>query len=152
MMKVKPLFGAVMFLVLATVAIAQSDYVHVAKARGTFAEVKESLVRAIEDRGLVVNNTAHVGLMLDRTGRDLGSNGQIYREAEVIEFCSAKISRAMMEQDPQSIVLCPYGISVYTLRSQTDAVYLAYRRFPAVPGVKAAADLVEAIVNDALGQ
>lgn len=150
MMRMKRILAAVMLMLLCAVAAAQSDYVHVAKAKGKFTEVKESLVQAIEDRGLVVNNIAHVGVMLDRTGIDLESHRQIYQDAEVIEFCSAKISRAVMEADPQSIVLCPYGISIYTLQGQTDTVYVAYRRFPSDPGVKAAADLVAAIVEDAL--
>jgi len=42
-------------------------------AQGSFDEVKERVVFALENRGLVVNYTARVGAMLERTGPDVGS-------------------------------------------------------------------------------
>ncbi len=70
-------------------------------AQGSFDEVKERVLFALENRGLVVNYTARVGAMLERTGPDVGSTRRIYANAEVIEFCSATHSRATMEADPQ---------------------------------------------------
>ena len=95
-------FGVGLFL-LAAVAMGQSDYAQVVKVNGNFDDVKDSLVLAIERQGLVINSTSHVGSMLERTGRDIGSDKLIYQNAEVIEFCSAKVSRAVMEADPSSL-------------------------------------------------
>ena len=90
----------------------------VVAAKGKFADVKDDLVAAIEQRGLVVNTVSHVGDMLERTGRDLGKTKRIYDQAEVIEFCSAAASRAMAEADPRNLVYCPYTIAIYTLQGK----------------------------------
>ncbi len=82
---------------------------------------------ALENRGLVINYTAKVGDMLERTGRDLGRERKIYNNAEVLEFCSAALSRDTMEADTRNIVFCPYSIAVYTLPQTPGTVYLSYR-------------------------
>lgn len=82
---------------------------------------------ALENRGLTINNTAHVGEMLDRTGKDIGRERRIYGHADVLEFCSAALSRATMEADPRNIVFCPYAIAVYTVPQSPDIVYVSYR-------------------------
>lgn len=146
----KKILGGVALSLLMTVAMAQNDYVQIEKVKRSFADVKENLVLAIENQGLVINTTSQVGNMLERTGQDVGSSRRIYQDAEIIEFCSAKASRAVMEADPQAITLCPYSISIYTLPGQTDIVYVAYRKFPSTPSLKPAADLVAAIVKETI--
>jgi uncharacterized protein (DUF302 family) len=118
-------------------------------AKGSFAEVKDYLVAAIEQRGLVINSTSRVGEMLERTGRDLGKTKRIYGQAEVLEFCSATVSRAMMEADPRNLVYCPYTIAIYTLPEKAGVVYLAHRRYPRGAAFKPVADLLDGIVADA---
>ncbi len=123
---------------------------------GNFDDVKERVVAAIENRGLVLNYTAHVGAMLERTGKDIGRDRQIYRKADVIEFCSAAVSRATMEADPLNIVFCPYVIAVYVLPAEPGKVYLAYRKPPAagsaqsVKALREVGKLLDGIVRDAL--
>ena len=80
-------------------ALAQSDAVVEVKARGSFDDVKQMLVLAIENRGLVVNHQSPVGEMLERTGKDIGASKRIYERAELVEFCSATLSRQVMEAD-----------------------------------------------------
>jgi uncharacterized protein (DUF302 family) len=92
-----------------------------------FDDAKEAVVMAIENRGLVINYTSHIADMLARTGTDIGATRQIFDKAEIIEFCSAKLSRKMMELDPHNIVLCPFAISIYTLPGEKNATWLAYR-------------------------
>ena len=96
--------------------------------KGDYDDVKERVVMAIENRGLVIDHTAHVGAMLERTGKDIGRDRQIYLKAEVIEFCSAGISRATMEADPRNLVFCPYAIALYVLPAEPNKVYLLYRK------------------------
>lgn len=97
----------------------------------SFADVKERLIFAIENRGLVVSYIAHVGAMLERTGGEVGSSPPIYTNAEVIEFCSAALSRATMEADPHNIAFCPYSIAVYALAQERERVYVAFRMLAA---------------------
>jgi uncharacterized protein (DUF302 family) len=106
---------------------AASDVV-VRSTKGEFKEVKERVLHAIEGRGLVLSYTARIGAMLERTGKDLGAARPIYSDAELLEFCSAKVSRDTMEADPHNIVFCPYSIAIYGLPKEPGKVYLAYRR------------------------
>lgn len=100
---------------------------HVHSTTAGFDEVRERVIMALENRGLVLSYTARVGDMLERTGRDLGDDRPIYGKAETLEFCSAAISRETMAADPRNIVFCPYAIAVYTLPQEPRTVYLAYR-------------------------
>lgn len=140
---------AVLLGLLLALSAAADEGASVVAAKGKFADVKDDLVAAIEQRGLVINFVAHVGDMLERTGRDLGKTKRVYDQAEVIEFCSATISRAMMEADPQNLVYCPYTIAVYTLPGKPGVVYLAHRKLPRTAALKPAADLVQGIIADA---
>jgi len=108
-------------------AHAAAPAVQLHSIKGDFADIKERVVMALENRGLTLNNTARVGEMLARTGRDLGRERRIYGQAEVLEFCSAALSRATMEADPRNIVFCPYAIAVYTVPQTPGTVYLSYR-------------------------
>lgn len=121
------------------------------KAAASFADTRDALVAAIENRGLVINYTAHIADMLERTGHDLGKGRKIFEHAEIVEFCSAKLSRTMMEADPHNIVHCPFSLSVYSLPGEKDATWIAYR----LPQGQAAAivvPLLEAIAAEAAAQ
>lgn len=109
-------------------AYGADDYVATFSTVGEFDDVKENLVFAITNRGLVVNNVSHVGEMLERTGKDLGATKQIFVHADVLEFCSATVSRQTMEADFRNIVFCPYTISIYALPAEPGKVYVSYRR------------------------
>lgn len=127
--------------VLAVVAVAWSANALAAGAdivvhstKGKYAEVKERVLHAIENRGLVLNYTARIGAMLERTGKDIGAARPVYADAELLEFCSARASRDAMEADPRNIVFCPYGIAVYSLPKEPGRVYVAYRAMaPSAP-------------------
>lgn len=143
-------------LLAAFAAGAATPTVHVRSAKGEFADVKERLVMALENRGLVLNYTAKVGDMLDRTGRDLGRERKVYGNAEVLEFCSAALSRDTMEADPRNIVFCPYAIAVYTLPKVPGTVYLSYRAPVAlgsghsIRALREVEKLLAELVNEAL--
>lgn len=147
---------AVLSLLCMPVAgFAAESYTVLFKSHGTFSDVRDQVQSAIEGKGLKINNNSKIGEMLDRTGKDLGTTKPIYGQAEQFDFCSASISRKMMEADPHAIVMCPYLISVYTVPKDKH-VYIAYRK-PAVtknPALKKALAEVEKmmaeIIKDAL--
>lgn len=116
------------WLFMASVSFAQNERVVEVTASGSFDDVKQQLVLAIENRGLVVNHESKVGEMLERTGKDLGATTAIYARAEVLEFCSAALSRLAMEADPRLLAFCPYGVGIYTLPTEAGKVHLVYRR------------------------
>lgn len=137
-------------------ALAAGDYMVVFAKAGSFDDVRDAVDMAITDRGMVVNNVSHVGKMLERTGKDLGEARQIFLKAEILEFCSAVVSRKMMESDPDNIVFCPYVISVYVAPEKPDEVRVAYRKTQIVGSpasqraLKAVNELLSDIVKEAL--
>lgn len=147
--------------ILATTAFGNAAYaasaeVVIRSTKGEFKEVKERVLLAIENRGLVLNYTARIGAMLERTGKDIGAARQVYADAELLEFCSARASRDTMEADPRNIVFCPYSIAIYTLPKDRGTVYVAYRRPGAfgseqsVKSLRAVEKLLADIVAEAL--
>src|SRR5689334_17667975 len=81
--------------------------VRVITINASYDDAKDRLSTAIEGKGLKIDRVAHISEMLDRTGADLGAKRKIYERAEIFEFCSAKLSRDMMEADARNVVLCP---------------------------------------------
>lgn len=116
------------------VNMAHADDKVILSVKGGFDAVKDSVVMAITNRGMVINNVSHVGNMLDRTGKDVGDAKGVYGTAEVLEFCSAVVSRHMMEADHTNIIYCPYTIAVYTLPGEPAKTYLSYRKPPVNSG------------------
>lgn len=108
-------------------AFAAENYSAVFKAQGNYEDVRDALQFAIEGKGLRINSTNHTADMLARTGADLGESKQIFEEGEQFEFCSAELSRRMMEADPHAIVMCPYTISIYAVPGD-KTVYVAFRK------------------------
>ena len=155
-MHIRVLVAFALIVFVADIASAASPGVKIYSVKGVYDDVKERVMFAIENRGIVLNYTARVGNMLERTGKDLGRQQQIYSRAEVLEFCSAALSRDTMEADPHNIVSCPYTIAVYTLPQEPGKVYLSYRR-PTAAGMRPSAGtlaavekLLEDIVREAL--
>lgn len=105
-------------------------------ANANFDDVMQNLKDALSDKGLVINTVAHIGSMLERTGKDVGDTKPIFQKAENVEFCSAALSRNMMLADPRTINYCPYIISVYSLPGEIKKTYVSYRKFPRVKDAK----------------
>ncbi|MBE0510571.1 MAG: DUF302 domain-containing protein [Chromatiales bacterium] len=124
----------VLFAMLFSASAWAIDTTHnrVQSTKGSFAEVREFAETAIVSRGMVINNVAHIGNMLERTAADVVGAKPIYLHAEALEFCSALVSRAMMEADPHSITYCPYVLAIYELVDEPGTIYVGYRR-PHVP-------------------
>ena len=119
-------------------------------ASGGYDEIRQLLIIAIENQGLVVDHRSGVGDMLARTGKDLGEKRQLYEQAEVLQFCSANYSRQMMDAAPELLAFCPFGIGIYTLPGESGKVHLVYRRMHTEGLAPAAAQALQRI--DALLQ
>jgi uncharacterized protein (DUF302 family) len=96
--------------------------------QGKFEDVRDDLKMAIEGKGLVIDYHSHLNQMLERTGKDIGSAQKIYADAQAFVFCSAGLSRKMMEADPANAGMCPYSIVVYSTAKEPGKVHVAYRR------------------------
>lgn len=114
---------------------------------GSFGDASFAVENAIVNKGLVIDYTSHVGEMLNRTGEDVGSEEMLFTEADIFIFCSAVISRQVMEADPMNIVHCPYGIAV---TDRDGVVQIMHRDYPDGP-MQAVEDLLSEIVAEAGG-
>lgn len=125
------------------------------KVKGNYADVRVDLDYAITGLGIKVNGVSHISDMLTRTGKDIGRTKKMYEHAEAIQFCSATLSRNMMEADPLNIVFCPYIIYIYSLPNEKNMVYLGYRKPPHLDSevsknaVDAVVKTYESIIADA---
>ncbi|MGB7432805.1 MAG: DUF302 domain-containing protein [Ahrensia sp.] len=114
---------------------------------GTFDDATFAVESAIVDKGLNVDYLSHVGDMLSRTAADVGSDKKLFDDAQIFVFCSAVVSRKVMEADPANIAYCPYGIFV---TNRDGAVSIGYRNYPEGPMQEVQA-LLDGIVQEALG-
>ena len=140
----KLFMSLVLSLWVGAAAASTVEVMEVYSAEQAFATVRDNLKQAIINRGLVVSNVSHMGEMLARTGEDLGDAKPVYGEAEIFEFCSAVLSRAMVEADPRNIVHCPLSVAIYTLPAEPGRVYAAFRR-PTVLAPEHALEPLQAI-------
>ncbi len=133
-------------LVLAAGTAAAQD-THVSGYQGSFDDAAFELEQAITNKGLVIDYVSHVGEMLARTGEDVGSDVSLFEQADVYLFCSAVISREVMEAEPENIAQCPYGIYV---AERDGEVTLGYRDYPD-GAMQAVEDMLGEIVAEVTG-
>ena len=126
--------------------LAAADEGRVVAYDGSFEDATFAVESAIVDQGLVIDYVSHVGEMLNRTGGDVGSDKMLFKEADIFVFCSAVLSREVMEADPANIAHCPYGIYV---AETDDGVVVGRRGYPAGPMEKVEA-LLDVIIDEAV--
>ena len=97
------------------------------KSEESWSDVKENVEMAITDLGLKISGTMHISDMLNRTGKDLGFEKEIYEHAEGLEFCSAEMSHKMAQVDPSNIAMCPFTIVFYEKKDEAGTVYIGFR-------------------------
>nr|WP_091432209.1 DUF302 domain-containing protein [Aliiroseovarius sediminilitoris] len=127
-------------------AMQETDHAITYAFEGEFDDATFAVETAIVGKGLVIDYVSRTGAMLERTKGDVGSDVKIYDAADIFLFCSAQISREVMEPDPMNIAFCPYGIFV----TDTDGeVRVGYRKYPDGDMQKVQA-LLDEIVQDAV--
>jgi len=116
----------------------------------SFEDVTFGLENAILDEGLVIDHVSHTGDMLERTKGDVGSEVTLYLEADIYSFCSAKISREVMEADPMNISFCPYDIFVMVRPDTPETTTIGFRSFPD-GAMKQVETMLDGIARAAIG-
>lgn len=108
-------------------AVRASEFNSVS-TQGSFADVAAYVESAIINQGLTIDYSGEVNKMLERTGGDVGSTKTIYTGSKFFLFCSAKLSREMMEADPTNVGFCPFIVFVYETAAEPGVVHVGYRR------------------------
>lgn len=136
---------AATFLATLPIAALAEDAVMV-PFDGSFDDAAFAVESAIVGQGLVIDYVSHVGEMLSRTADDVGSDQVLFVEADIFVFCSAVLSRQVMEADPVNIAQCPYGIVV---TETADGVMIGRRDYPQGP-MSAVEALLDTIIAEAI--
>ncbi len=120
---------------------------------GRFHDILQNIRTAIVGKGIHIAHVLPASSMLHRTAPAFGYPEDIYADAEILEFCSARISQKLSRIDPDNIVLCPFTIAVYTLVKEPGMVRVSYRIPVGKPGTdeaeKDVVDLISGILEDA---
>ena len=147
---VPPLFlGLMAGLIAATIAQdASAQEAVYFEYDGSFDDATFAVENTIIGRGLVIDYHSHAGDMLNRTAADIGSDVVIFDQADIFLFCSAAVSRRVMEADPANIAHCPYNIFV---TSKDGVVEIGHRTYPDGPMQEVEA-LLDAIILEARDQ
>lgn len=114
-----------------------------------FDDTVFSVESAILDAGLVIDFTSHTGNMLERTREVTGSDVILFEHADIFNFCSATLSRKMMEADIMNVVHCPYRIFVIQKGGSEDVV-VGFKSMPE-GAMKEVEEFLGDIVKEALG-
>lgn len=116
----------------------------------SFDDVVFGVENAIIDAGLVVDSVSHTGEMLERTKAEVGSDVTIFAQADIFSFCSATLSREVMEANPMNVVFCPYDIFVIVQPDSPDTTTIGFRSYPEGEMKKVEA-LLDSIAREAIG-
>lgn len=114
-----------------------------------FEDVAFAVESAILSKGLVIDHVSHTGEMLERTRVDVGSDKVLFLAADVYEFCSATVSRQVMEADPDNFYFCPYAIRIDERPESAGTVTVSHQSYTGTMAPVNA--LLESIVAEALG-
>jgi uncharacterized protein (DUF302 family) len=122
--------AATLLILALGVGAAGAEDVRTYTKRADFDAVKFELTNAIIARGLKIAYSGEIGSMLERTGADVGSSEPLYVRAEFVVFCSARLSRALMEADLTNIGFCPFVVFIYEAAARPGETVVGYRRPP----------------------
>lgn len=111
----------------ASMAPAAAQEIKTLMKKGDFEDIKFELNNAIVSRGFVIEQDGDIGRMLERTGADVGSTKPIYKQASFLSFCSARLSRQMMEADPANVAFCPFLVFIYEAVAAPGEIMVGYR-------------------------
>lgn len=127
------------------------EFANVFSTESSFKDAKDDLLAAIAAEGLVISYTSHAKTMLENTAEIAGVTTPVYDDAEILLFCKADLSHALVGANPHNIVLCPYAIAIYVVHNEPEKVYLSFREPDArVPEAKAIKALLVSIIEEVI--
>ncbi len=136
---------------LATPAFAAGDDVFTRQSAEPFADVAQAVSDAIINRGYTIDYHGFIGEMLKRTAADVGATKELYKDAEFFTFCSAVVSRHVMEGDIGDIAYCPYVVFAYEPANMPGKVTVGFRKLPEGGARDEVNTLLTEIVEEAAG-
>lgn len=106
----------------------QADQVIVTQVvKGKFTDVVDSLSASIQAHGANIAQVIPAQEILAASAATYNQGKAHFLAAKTIEFCSHRLSHALLNESPRLLVLCPFAISVYELPTQPGQIHLSYR-------------------------
>ena len=118
------------------------------EVEGEFDDIAFAVENAIVNAGLVIDGRSKVGEMLARTKEDVGGEKDLYTHGDVFTFCSATVSREVMEADIMNLQHCPYSIFLFETPDAPGRITVGRRGYDA--SMQPAAEMLDDIIADAL--
>lgn len=115
----------------------------------TLDDMEFAVESAILDMGLTIDFVSHSGEMLARTREDVGSDIVLFSGATIYNFCSARVSRQVIEADINNIIYCPYSIYLYSTPNNPDETIIGHQTYPGET-MQPANDLLDEIIASAI--
>lgn len=143
------LAATIAVFMLAPAAHAAGDDVKTIESDAAFADVASGIENAIVNRGFKVDYHGFIGDMLKRTASDVDAGKALYKDAEFFTFCSAVVSRKVMEADIGDIAYCPYVVFAYETEAKPGTVTVGFRTLPDGGERDAVNALLTGIIEDA---
>lgn len=119
-----------LILPMAGSAFAGDDVYVTSTSDQTFDDAAAAVESQIINRGYTIDYRGYIGDMLKRTAGDVGATKKLYKDAEFFTFCSAVLSREVMEEDIADIAYCPYSVFVYETEDAPGTVTVGFRKLP----------------------
>ncbi len=134
--------------------IASSNVVISKVVDNPYEDVRSNLIDAIEEKALNISKIYHASDMLNRTKDSVKNAKNIYQKAEIIEFCSAKISHQLTLANHLNIAFCPFKIALYSLTKSPKQTHIIYTQLKPIDkaSIKPSAEankLIESLVESA---
>lgn len=117
-------------LVMSGIAVAGDDVYTATTTEQSFDDAAAAVESQIINRGYTIDYRGYIGDMLKRTAGDVGASKNLYRDAEFFTFCSAVLSREVMDENTADIAYCPYSVFVYETEEAPGTVTIGFRKLP----------------------
>ncbi|MBT7002967.1 MAG: DUF302 domain-containing protein [Candidatus Thioglobus sp.] len=119
-----------------------------------YEDVRDDIIDSVKGKGLNIAGVFHASEMLSNTKSVFNFRRDIYRNAEIIEFCSAGISQDISRANHLNILLCPFKIAVYNLEKDPKKVYVVWAAPEAIDdrskkSIAKIGGLIKSIIEDA---
>ncbi len=146
----------IIFVVLSVffVRAAVAKHVTTTIVEAEYQDIRDDLLDAVKGKGLNIAGVFHASEMLNNTKSVFNFRRNIYKNAEIIEFCSAGISHDISRANPLNILLCPFKIAVFNLEKDPKKVYVVWATPEAIDekskkGIARIQGLISSIIEDA---
>ena len=112
----------ILLVIFASSICASEDPIVTHKIEGNIQEVSNNVRAAIIGKGINITHVLPASQMLHRTESAFSYDSGVYVDAEIYEYCSARISHMLSRAHPDNIILCPFTISA-SIPSRTNPAW-----------------------------